>query len=202
MSLSIDQVQDRLDKGHIGVSELLLMRRQLGIPFRLHPLGFIACTLLTERRHKLRLHCWPTLGGVEQSPDCRIHDHLFEFRSWVMSGSVENIEYDVSLDGPEYSIYETEYLGDQSVLTKTDRLLRLAQRTRETYVSGTSYSVRAGTLHETVRVGSESALTVLVARDVSNSAPLVLAPKAGLDRYTYTRSIVEESLVDKMLAAI
>lgn len=182
------------------MSELLAIRRELGAPFRFHPLGFIACTLLTEGSVRLRLHFWPAQGGAQQSSNCQIHDHLFEFQSWVLSGAVENVEYVQSAYGAEYSVYKTEYRDDQSILIKTGNLLRLVESSRMIYSTGTSYSVRAGTLHETVRVGSEPAFTVLIARDVSDSAPLVLGPKAGLDRYVYTRSIVEDAVAEKMLA--
>jgi hypothetical protein len=177
------------------------MRRALGTPFRLHPLGFIACTLLTEGRLKLRLHYWPALGGVQQSLDCQIHDHLFEFKSWVLSGTVENVEYAKSAFGTEHSVYKAEYRDDQSILAKTGELLRLEEKSRTAFEKGMSYSVSSGTLHETVRIGAEPALTVLIAKDVSDSAPLVLGPKTGLDRYVYTRSIVEEALAERLLAA-
>ena len=177
------------------------MRRALGIPLRLHPLGFIACTLLTEGSLKLRLHLWPAHGGIQQSPDCQIHDHLFEFKSWVLSGTVENVEYQKNASGIEHSVYKAEYRDDQSILTKTGELIRLEEKSRTAYETGMSYSVSSGTLHETVRIGAEPACTVLVAKDVSDSAPLVLGPCAGLDRYVYTRSIVEEALAERLVAA-
>jgi hypothetical protein len=183
------------------MADLLAMRQTLRAPFRLHPLGFIACTLLTEGALKLRLHYWPVHGGVQQSPDCQIHDHLFEFQSWVLSGAVENIEYKLSATGNEYSVYETEYRDGQSILTKTGQLVRLVERDRGVFKEGESYSVAAGTLHETGRVGGSPAFTVLVANDVSSTAPLVFGSKAGLDRYSYTRSVVEETVVERLLAA-
>lgn len=202
MPLSIALIQSRLDQGRIALSELLAIRREFGAPFRFHPLGFIACTLLTEGSLKLRLHYWPARGGAQQSPECQIHDHLFEFQSWVLSGAVENIEYVEGAYGTEYSVYETEYHDDQSILTKTGRVLPLIESSRTIFSAGTSYSVRAGTLHETVRVGSAPAFTVLITRDVSDSAPLVLGPEAGLDRYVYTRSIVEDAFAEGLLAAV
>lgn len=178
------------------------MRQALCAPFRFHPLGFIACTLMAEGPLKLRLHYWPLHGGLQQSPDCLIHDHLFEFQSWVLSGSVENIEYKPSSTGNEYSVYETEYRDGQSILIKTGQLFRLVERNRTVYAEGESYSVAAGTLHETGRFGCSPAFTALITNDVSSKAPLVLGSKAGLDSYCYKRTVVEEAVVEKLLATV
>lgn len=177
------------------------MRQELRAPFRFHPLGFIVCTLIAEAPLNLRLHYWPVHGGVQQSPECQIHDHLFEFQSWVLSGAVENIEYEASATGHEYSVYETKYRDGQSILIKTDQLFRLVERGRSVFKEGESYSVTAGTLHQTSRVGGGPAFTVLVTNDVSSKAPLVLGSKAGLDSYTYQRSVVEEAVVERLFAA-
>lgn len=183
------------------MADLLVMRQAHHAPFRFHPLGFIACTLLTEGPLKLRLHYWPVHGGVQQSPDCQIHDHIFDFQSWVLCGAVENIEYKPSATGNAHSVYETEYRDGQSILTKTGQLIRLVERDRAVFKEGESYSLAAGTLHETRRVGDGPAFTVLVANDVSSTAPLVLGSKAGLDRYSYTRTVVEEVVVERLFAA-
>lgn len=201
MSMSIDQIREGLDCGRIVMADFLAMRQALRAPFRFHPLGFVACTLLTEGSIKLRLHYWPVHGGVQQSSDCQIHDHLFNFQSWVLSGAIENIEYERSEVGKEYSVYETEYRDDQSILTKTGQLIHLVEQGRAVFKEGESYSIAAGTLHETGRVGGSPACTVLIASDVSSTAPLVLGSKAGLDRYSYTRSVVEEAIVERLLAA-
>ncbi|WP_295550450.1 hypothetical protein [uncultured Pseudacidovorax sp.] len=201
MSTSIDKIRVGLDCGRICLADLLAMRQELRAPFRFHPLGFIACTLMAEGPLKLRLHYWPVYGGVQQSQECQIHDHLFEFQSWVLSGAVENIEYEASAIGNEYAVYETKYRDDQSILIKTGQLLSLVERSRIVFEEGESYSVAAGTLHETVRFGGSPALTVLVANDVSSKAPVVLGSKAGLDSYCYQRSVVEEAVVERLLAA-
>lgn len=201
MSISIDQIRVGLDCGRICIADLLAMRQAHLAPFCFHPLGFIACTLLTEGPLKLRLHYWPVYGGVQQSPDCQIHDHIFDFQSWVLCGAVENIEYKPSATGNGHSVYETEYRDGQSILTKTGQLIRLVERGRAVFKEGESYSLAAGTLHETRRVGDGPAFTVLVANDVSSTAPLVLGSKAGLDRYSYTRTVVEEVVVERLFAA-
>jgi hypothetical protein len=202
MPVSIREVTQALEEGSISLQALLLLRRQLKAPFRLHPLGFIACTLLSDGPQKVRLHYWPVAGGSQQSPDCQIHNHLFNFRSWVLAGEVQNIEYSVSNSdaGREMAEYRTEYLHDQSILSKTGRTLRLTETRRTAYPAGSTYSLAAGVLHETVRLGLEPAVTILVADEVSTAPPLVFGPRDGENRYAYRRAVVDEAVVEGMLA--
>lgn len=200
MIQSLEKIEYLLEQQNITLPDLLRLRSQLNVPFRLHPLGFFACTLLTEGTRKLRLHYWPVAGATQQSPECQIHDHLFEFRSWVLTGAVENIEYIISSEGRELAVYQTEYSGNQSTLSKMDFTLKLTEQKRKLYQAGSSYSMPAGVLHETVRLGSEPAFTVLVTNDVSTSAPVVLGPINGQQQYIYERDIVQESVVVAMLA--
>lgn len=186
----------------MSLQSLLLLRRQLKAPFRLHPLGFIACTLLSDGLKKVRLHYWPVAGATQQSPDCQIHDHLFEFKSWVFAGEVQNIEYSVSnsQSGSEMAEYRTEYIDDLSILSKTGRTLWLTEACRTTYGTGSAYSLSAGVLHETIRLSMEPAFTVLLAHEVSAGPPLVLGPCDGENRYVYRREQLEESVVERILA--
>lgn len=199
MTPSIEKIEESLEQGHINLHELFAIRSRLRSAFKLHPLGFIACTLLNEGTRKLRLHYWPTTGGAQQSLDCQIHDHLFNFKSWVLAGSVENIEYVASAEGAEYAAYQASYEENRSTLKKTCSTQRLIENSRSIFHSGSSYSVQAGTLHETVRLGNLSSFTVLITTDVSSSAPLVFGPLNGSDRYTYVREELSEEFIERML---
>lgn len=200
MLLNFEHVTQKLKEGNISLQELLSMRREARAPFRSHPLGFYACTLIDEGDRKIRLHFWPIDGGAPQSPDCQIHDHLFSFRSWVIYGSVENIEYTTSPEGQEFSVYRTEYSGYTSTLTKTNDVRNLSVQKRESFSAGSSYDVKAGTLHKTVRTGAQPAFTVLATRDVSTTLPIVLGPIDGLERYTYRREVIDDTLVEATLS--
>lgn len=200
MSSLIDKVQQMLMRGDLDLPHLLSMRQELSAPFRLHPLGFLACTLLTEGTRKVRFHVWPWGLGFQQSSNHQIHDHFFEFRSWVISGSVENVEYQATHDGEELSVYRTEYEGDYSTLTRTNKTFKISELRRSRYSAGSSYEVAAGVFHKTTRVSSEPAVTVLITNDVSSAAPLVLGPNTGLDRYIFRRELVDEAAVEKFIS--
>lgn len=202
MTPSLDQVEGQLDCGSLGLADLLSLRRVLRAQFRRHPLGFLACRLLTEGQRNLRLHFWPLSGRAQQNPHCQIHDHLFEFRSWILAGELENVEYGPSSEGPEFAVYKTEYAGNRSSLVKTGAVKRLAELSRYTLSAGAAYQMQAGVLHETVLVNASPAFTVLLTTDVSAEAPLVFCPLDGPERYTYERSVVEEAVVERLLAEV
>ena len=106
----------------------------------------------------------------------------------------------MSPTGTDFAVYQTEYSDDRSILTKTEDTLRVSEHRRSTYVQGMSYTVVAGVLHETVRIGKGPAFTALLTTDVSSAAPRVLGPAGGRHRYEYERRNVEETMVDSLLA--
>lgn len=200
MNISIQSIKAQLDKNILSVADLLSLRKTLGAPFRLHPLGFISSTLLIEGRHKLRLHYWPVTDQIQQSPHCQIHDHLFEFKSWVVAGAVDNIEYEATKDiGDDFSVYQTEYSEDCSILTKTEAIKRLSVNKRQTYKAGESYTLLAGILHETLRVSNTPAITVLHTTDTSTSAPRVLGPLTGEENYIYNRRLISNEEITEFI---
>jgi hypothetical protein len=96
--------------------------------------------------------------------------------------------------------YKTEYADDLSILLKTGRTLKLTETCRTTFAIGSTYSLSAGVLHETIRLGTKPAFTVLVAHEVSAAPPLVLGPRDGENRYVYRRELLKESAVERILA--
>jgi hypothetical protein len=189
-----------LERGQGSLDYFLSLRRELGAPFRRHPLGFISSALLSEGQSRLRLHYWPTIEVGQQSGDCQIHNHIFSFKSWVLTGEVENIEYVRSDSGKRYAVYRAEYSGENSILIKTETQVQLKEGRRARHVAGSEYMLASDILHETSRIGPSPACTVLLTNDNSVVAPLVVALPNGLDRYEFRRAIVSESEVSHLIA--
>src|SRR5688572_2072239 len=116
---SLADLEVALDTGAVTAKSLLCIQESTGAPFRWHPLGFISCTLLAHGSKKVRLHYWPVNTARAQDAQCQIHDHIFDFSSWVMAGTVENIQYKKDNAGDIYSLYETQYTGEVSILKRT-----------------------------------------------------------------------------------
>lgn len=189
-----------LDRREISSTSLFSLVEREDAQFRWHPLGFIVCTLMVDGPWKARLHCWPSGQARPQGEECEIHDHVFDFSSWVLTGEVENIEYEVDPSGAPYAIYSTEYIGELSILRKTTQTIHLAVRSSSMHRAGSKYEVRAGQLHETRRIGTAPAVTVLITHDVSTQTPTVVGPLAGAAKYEYVRSRVSETDLRRVLA--
>ncbi|TEU30272.1 hypothetical protein [Alkanindiges illinoisensis] len=203
MTISFSTLVNALENQVVSISDLLILRREIGVPFKLHPLGFLACTLMSEGSKKIRLHCWVEANDeIEQSSDCLIHDHLFDFKSWVFHGAIENIEYIFHESGQEYAKYSTQYRADSSILIKSNEVLRVSESNRTVYKSGQAYTMKAGVLHRTLKVGDKPAFTVLLTNDVSEVAPVVLGAMNGSVSYSYYRKSLSEDILAQKLAVL
>ncbi len=176
--------------------------RELGHTFRWHPLGFVVCTLNSWGPIKVRLHIWPRGENRGQDTTCQIHDHIFDLTSWVLLGLIENTNFEPSDTGKTYSRYRAEYIGDASILLKTLDTCTLAASDPQTYPAGSRYEILAGQLHESRRLDDSPAVTILVTRDVSKTAPSVFGPLGGPDRIEYVRTILTSAELDDAIEGI
>lgn len=183
-------LKSALEAGRVDARELIEACIFAGKEFRIHPLGFIASTIFIEGDVKVRLHIWPKSGLREQNSDCTIHDHVFEFTSWVLAGAVENIDYPDFKVGGGRAAYSTTYSGIKSVLTRTDEKFELGRAVKKTIFQGESYEVNAGCLHETRLAGDSGAVTLLITRDTGKVNPTVIGSVSGEDQYEFERRAI------------
>jgi hypothetical protein len=169
-----------------------------GLPFRHHPLGFLICTMFSDPPEHGRIHIWPALNASSEDVVCPIHDHVFEFTSWVLAGELQNIEYHVSATGRPHAMYHAEYTGNRSVLVRTSSIVNLEESSRVVHPTGSVYSVASGQLHETRLVGPGPAVSVLLTTDKNSGPPIVLGPLDGVHRYDYYR---REASLEEIKAA-
>lgn len=172
---SISEFVELLDNGKLALEDILKIRELRNSPFKVHPLGFYSCTLLHENNQKIRLHYWDSITNTEQqSSELMIHDHIFNFKSWIMLGALENIEYEVSDEGEIYYLYSTKYENDSSILKITDDSLKITYKNSNIYTRGMSYVMGANVLHKTKSV-AERTFTILHTQDTGNISPRVLS---------------------------
>lgn len=198
MLSSIHILKKSLQRGSVSPIELVRAAKANGVQFQWHPLGFVIGKLLQESEQTARLHIWLPGGMKAQSVTLMVHDHVFSFTSWVLAGTIENVEYKIDTSGTEYALYLTEYSGHVSVLKKSGGTLRLVETARVQYRAGSSYSVPVGQLHETSLVGLVPAVTVLLTKATNHTSPRVAGPGDGHYEYTFSRT----ELSDEELHAV
>jgi hypothetical protein len=117
-----------------------------------------------EPSKTLRLHLWSRAFQWTQQPNWQIHDHIFEFRSLVLMGTLLNKCYtSVPLqDRPHrvYPLYEVAYDKNESHLHHSGSFLNIRLESIERVTNGGHYAVRRGVLHRT-KLASEFAISLL-----------------------------------------
>lgn len=201
---TIGEFVELLDNGKLALDDVLKIREIINAPFKVHPLGFYSCTLLHENNQKIRLHYWDSItNGEQQSSGLMIHDHIFDFKSWIMLGALENIEYEISDEGEIYYLYATRYENDSSILKITDDSLKITHKNSSIYTQGMSYVMDANVLHKTRSVADRT-FTILHTQDTGNTSPRVLCnTNMSESEILFQRKDVnEQELLEKLATLI
>lgn len=199
---SINEFVELLEKKELSLTDILNLREELKKPFKRHPLGFYACTLLEENSRKIRLHYWDLSTSKElQSSELMIHDHIFDFKSWILSGSIENIEYTIDEKGQVYYLYSTLYDRDFSILNKTAESIKISEKNVQVYEKGKSYQMKSAVLHKT-RAMEDKTFTVLYTQDKEIENPRVLASGSSENKIVYERKEIKELEIKEKLNTI
>jgi hypothetical protein len=200
MYKSITDLELDLRSGSVKIFDLIKFCRLLGAPFRAHPLGFISCTFLSEGARNARLHIWPLNGQHTQDQNTQIHDHIFDFTSWVIHGEITNTTLTPSEHGESYALYSTSYSDEKSILHKRGCLIQLLPSHSTLHLAGTEYSVNSGEFHKSERSGNSLAATVLITNQTNKSRPSVAGPIDGHLVYEYQRASLSDTEVDKLIS--
>ncbi len=119
------------------------------IRFQKHPLGFKYCKLgKISRTEELRLHFW--IGTHEnQDDDLQIHDHSFNFESFVVFGSIKNTKFKstYNLTSKGY-IYNVKFRNEKSRLVLNSKEQLLETICSEIINTGEFYSLESEELHK------------------------------------------------------
>jgi hypothetical protein len=202
LKLSHKEWVSALEQNQLSVFDIVEYANQSGAKFMWHPLGFVFCKTSEEENKKIRIHIWPNNNDRMQNPSWLIHDHLFDLKSWVISGEIENTEYSI-IDGiPNCKFYDATYEGSKSILSETSRSVCIKTRSIELVKSGEIYRVPYGRLHKSISLSNLTSFTVCETIDKLNTPPRIVGEIDGHERYTYERSLVQENdlidLLDKI----
>jgi hypothetical protein len=142
-----------------------------------HPLGFIHAKLASNKSGEaLRLHLWDPTVIHPRVQTHKVHDHLFNVHSRVISGSITNLMYvfDESETG-EYRIIKVSYQPEKALLYET--WIRGSLQTSHviTHCAPTCYTVPRYQLHDSQQVTDSATLTL-----VHTTAPSVYDPRVIL----------------------
>ncbi len=129
-----------------------------------HPLGFVHCKLADEFGETYRLHLWLSNQPALLPQEHKIHDHLFDVTSIVLTGAVESREYDLvpasSFNSLSHRILRVDYAADGPRLFEDGATGTLLQTDRRVIGAGASYSIKREGLHESSNCTSSTSIQI------------------------------------------
>jgi hypothetical protein len=132
-----------------------------GSVVRRHPLNFLVARVEDEAGCALRLHLWDERFRFKQD-GLEVHDHTFDYESFVVDGVVEQTIYDAVPDtNGTHEVLEVSYSHGGSALRRSARYRRLVEKRQESFAAGTLYRLPHGVLHRLDLVASSAATLVL-----------------------------------------
>lgn len=166
------------------------------ILFQKHPLGFKYFKLGNiSNFEEFRLHFWVNTND-KQDDDLQIHDHSFDFESFVVSGSIINNKYEIiNLNNSEGYVYDVKFRNEKSKLILNTEKCYIKQTASEVINCGKFYNMISNEFHESIN-NEDLTLTLLKITRSCDKTARVFSPKklASLSSFERTTLTVEENL--------
>jgi hypothetical protein len=183
-----------------------LVSNQNRILFQKHPLGFKYFKLGNiSNFEEFRLHFW-TKTNDKQDDDLQIHDHSFDFESFVINGSIINNKFtvDESINSSGF-IYDVKFSNDKSklILNSDSHILQITNS--EIINTGNFYKMKSDEFHESAN-NDNLTITLLKIIKHNSKTARVFSPKKLGALSTFERTFLTEKenkeLIDKIIELI
>lgn len=154
----------------------LILNRE-SIVFQKHPLGFKYFKLGNiSKEEEFRLHYWFSTKE-KQDDDLQIHDHSFNFDSFVVNGSIINNKYEIiNSNNPKGYIYDVRFKNDKSKLILNADNCNIRKIQTLIINRGGFYSMLSNEFHESIN-DEEQTVTLLKISKLENKTAKVYSPK-------------------------
>lgn len=166
------------------------------IAFQKHPLGFKYFKLgKISNKEEFRLHFW--IGTNEnQDDDLQIHDHSFNFESFVVYGNLRNIKFNSKTDLTSNGyIYDVKFRNEKSRLVLNSEKQFLETISSEVIETGGFYCIESDELHKSENLNNLT-VSLLKITKPKNKIARVFSPKElnGLPSFERTLILDNENI--------
>jgi hypothetical protein len=142
--------------------------------FQAHPLGFIYIRFPIMHNF-LRLHIWPRGKRARQEPFFPIHNHIYDFTSYVLLGPIRNIVYRISeLATGAHQLFSVEYLPESSNLIPTKKSIAIQVSDDNLIQAGHFYQMAQAQFHESIVDEDSMTVTLLSTCYTTQKTPFVV----------------------------
>jgi hypothetical protein len=188
------ELRERLDGGSALCKQLLHSLTQA--PLTRHPYGFFVMRCGSHSGADLRIHAWLDVQRMRQEPDWPPHTHPGPILSFVIAGCVRNRVWNVVRDRlGTHTVYQVSYSGEESVLKRTKRLVRVQPASETQICAGECYEVPAKVFHDSDVAPGERAVTVVWMRRFPGTESSVIGDRNGPREIRFRRTEVTASEV-------
>lgn len=154
-----------------------------------HPLGFFNINVYNfNEDQSIRIHFWPQNTQNQQKKSLLIHDHKYDFESFILKGKLTNIIYKTGDNHKKEGIlYLVSYDSQKSILTKEQESIFFEEISRQIYQAGQKYKLDAKVFHSTEIDTNSDALTCLFIQKQYAIDPRVIGIKESRSEHHFSR---------------
>lgn len=174
--------------------------------FQKHPLGFKYFKLgKISDTEEFRLHFW--IGTHDnQDNDLQIHDHSFDFESFVVYGSLKNTKFSSKKNKIQNGfIYDVKFRNEKSRLVLNSSEQGLEISSCEIIKTGNFYYLKSDEFHRSENINNLTISVLKIIKPVNKIAH-VFSPKKLTELHSFDRSListsVNQNLIDQMIYVI
>lgn len=173
------------------------------ISFQKHPLGFKYFKLGNlSNSEEFRLHFWVNTIDKHDN-DLQIHDHSFDFESFVLNGSIVNNKYKIiSSSNFNGYVYDVKFRNEKSKLILNQENCSIELKESVEINRGEFYKMHSNDFHESIN-SEDLTVTLLKITKSVNKVSRVFSPKKLNSLNSFERVVLtfeeNKNLIDKII---
>jgi hypothetical protein len=175
---NINKGFERKDSYLIYKSLIDLLKHNNDMYFQKHPLGFMFLNLGKISNHvEFRLHVWDS-KFVPQDNELQIHNHSFDFESFVIKGRIKNTIYIIKENIDSNGIlYQVKFVDNKSILDIKGDKFCIEIDSEKLIEEGCFYDLKKDDFHKSDNMLDFSITILKMAKPQVFNSPLIFSSK-------------------------
>jgi len=194
--LNMENLVKKINEGFLQKNSLALYKSLFDyfssnidkIFYQKHPLGFKYFSFgKINEQEEFRIHIWSEDYKC-QDDDLMIHDHSFDFESFVVLGKIKNTIYSIN-ENPDSEgyIYQVKFAENKSFLEIISDHQKISIFSEEEINEGNFYSIKSYEFHQSQNMCENSISIIKIFKSEYKPAN-VYSPKKPKDLLSFQRS--------------
>ena len=180
-----------------------LFRNNNDVYFQKHPLGFMFLNLGNISNHvEFRLHVWDS-KFVPQDNELQIHNHSFDFESFVIKGKIKNTIYIIKEDIHSNGfLYEVKFVENKSILDIKGDKFCIEINSEKLIEEGCFYDLNKDDFHKSENMSDFSITILKMMKPQVFISPLIFSSKKIIELRAFSRSKLNEDKNYEILSQV